>query len=150
MCAQLFVGWNDFGTHSTDLDAITPTMTTLAESGVRLTQYYGQSLCTPARAALHSGKFVHRTGFTTLTMEIEITAFSNYSVPLKHKLLAQRLADDAGYATTFIGKWNIGHCDAAYLPRGAAGGPGSCRALRDGSGSCDRSPPRGPSEPGRR
>ena len=110
------VGWNDFGTHSTDLDAITPTMTTLAESGVRLTQYYGQSLCTPARAALHSGKFVHRTGFTTLTMEIEITAFSNYSVPLKHKLLAQRLADDAGYATTFIGKWNIGHCADEYAP----------------------------------
>ena len=115
------VGWNDFGSQSTDLSEITPHMTRLADDGVKLTGYYGQSLCTPARASLHSGKFAHRTGFNPWTISggwtgIEILAYSNYSVPIANRLLAQRLSEDAGYATMFAGKWNIGHCADAYLP----------------------------------
>ena len=110
------VGWNDLGSQSSDLAQFTPYMTALANDGVRLERYYGQSICTPARAALHSGKFVHRTGFSTQTMEVEVHAFSNYSVSVKNRLLAQRLRDDANYSTTFVGKWNIGHCSEQYMP----------------------------------
>ena len=110
------VGWNDFGPSSSDLSELTPHMNELSEAGVRLTNYYGQSLCTPARAALHTGKFTHRTGFSSFTMEREINALSNYSLPIANRLLAQRLRDDAGYATLFVGKWNVGHCAEAYTP----------------------------------
>jgi arylsulfatase A-like enzyme len=37
---------------------------TLVAEGVELTAYYGQSMCSPARAALLSGKFVHKIGFS--------------------------------------------------------------------------------------
>ena len=110
------VGWDDFGDESGELSALTPHLSKLAAGGVRLTNLYGQSLCTPARAALHTGKFVHRLGFTSLQMEAEITGFSNFSIPIRHRLLAQRLSEDAGYATAFVGKWNVGHCAEAYAP----------------------------------
>ena len=110
------VGWDDFGEQSGELSALTPRLSKLAAGGVRLTGLYGQSLCTPARAALHTGKFVHRLGFNSLQMEAEVTAFSNFSIPIRHRLLAQRLSEDAGYATAFAGKWNVGHCNSSYPP----------------------------------
>jgi hypothetical protein len=110
------VGWNDMGAQSSDMSLLTPHMSALSTDGVTLTSYYGQALCTPARASLHSGKFVHRIGFTSKAMEREISAVSNYSVPLANRLLAQRLKTDGGYATVFVGKWNIGHCADEYAP----------------------------------
>ncbi|KAH8070442.1 sulfuric ester hydrolase [Aureococcus anophagefferens] len=86
------VGLNDLGFMSTDLKGVTPRMDAMASQGIRLTNYYGQSLCTPARTALMSGKFGHRTG-----------------------LLPAHLKD-AGYATYGVGKWNVGFCNDAYLP----------------------------------
>ena len=84
--------------------------------GVELTAYYGQSLCSPARAALMSGKFVHKIGFSDQWgPKREVTAFSNYSVPLGHVLMPEALKR-VGYGTHMIGKWNIGHCNEAYLP----------------------------------
>ena len=108
------VGLNDLGYLSTDLPGITPHMDALALDGVRLTNYYGQSLCTPARAALMSGKFGHRTGIQD-SLNFELAFNSNFSVPLRHKLLPAHLKD-LGYATYGVGKWNVGFCNEAYLP----------------------------------
>lgn len=114
------VGYNDMGYLSTDIPFSTPNLDRMRAEGVELTNYYGQSLCTPARATLMSGKFVHRIGFSTVMDEIEIQAFSNYSVALENKLMTSYL-DELGYAVHVIGKWNIGHCSQDYLPwnRGA-------------------------------
>ena len=114
------VGYNDLGYVSSDLPFVSPNLDQLAANGVKLTEYYGQSICTPARTTLMSGKFVHRTGFNTQQGRIEIFPISNYSVPLSHKLLPEYM-QGAGYATHVIGKWNIGHCHQDYLPwnRGA-------------------------------
>ena len=83
--------------------------------GVTLSNYYGQSLCTPARAALHSGKFVHRTGFSSLFAEREVRSWSNYSLSLSNKLIGQRMSA-LGYTSVYGGKWNIGHCNSLYTP----------------------------------
>lgn len=114
------VGYNDIGYLSTDIPFSTPNLDRMVQEGVELTNYYGQSLCTPARATLMSGKFVHKIGFSTVMDEIEIQAFSNYSVSLDNKLMTAYL-DELGYAVHVIGKWNIGHCSEDYLPwnRGA-------------------------------
>ena len=114
------VGMNDFGYQSTDLHGVTPNIDRLAASGVKLANLYGQQLCTPARAALLSGKFVHRIGFGSTAFQpsadaAEITAYSNFSIPLGATLLPQRLSD-AGYSTHGFGKWNVGHCNSSYLP----------------------------------
>lgn len=109
------VGMNDVGYLSTDIKGMTPTMDYLRSEGVTLRNYYGQSLCTPARATLMSGKFVHRIGFSTITDEIEITTYANYSIPIANKLLPAHM-QDAGYKTYGFGKWNLGICNEAYLP----------------------------------
>ena len=108
-------GWNDFGYQSTDLSTddftVTPHIDSLAGQGVKLKAYYGQPSCSPSRAALLAGKWVHKLGF----QDIEVSFYSNYSVPLRHTLLPDRLRAE-GYRTYGIGKWNIGHCNEAYLP----------------------------------
>ena len=110
------VGYNDFGYQSSDLHSATPHIDALALRGVRLTSYYGQPSCSPARAALLASKWVHRLGF----QDVEVMSYSNFSVPLRHTLMPARLRA-AGYSTFGVGKWNIGHCAEAYLPwnRGA-------------------------------
>lgn len=45
------VGMNDMGPTSTDLSVATPFIDSLAENGVRLSRYYTNHLCTPARVS---------------------------------------------------------------------------------------------------
>ncbi|KAJ8600322.1 hypothetical protein CTAYLR_000631 [Chrysophaeum taylorii] len=63
-----------------------------------------------------SGLFAHRIGFSRiLPSDIEIHPSSNYSIPIGVKLLPEYFRDQ-GYETHGAGKWNIGHCNDAYLP----------------------------------
>ena len=43
------MGMNDMGPSSTDLSMVTPFMDSLADEGVRISRYYSNHLCTPAR-----------------------------------------------------------------------------------------------------
>ncbi|KAH8058250.1 sulfuric ester hydrolase [Aureococcus anophagefferens] len=108
------VGLNDLW-RSTDLPKPTE-MSKLVRDGVELTSYYGQSLCSPARATLMTGKFAHKIGFSDQQGGVrEVTAYSNFSVPLGHDMLPQGMKR-LGYQTHAIGKWNIGHCNVKYMP----------------------------------
>ena len=110
------VGMNDLGYLSTDLSGATPNIDMLAKRGVTLTRYYGQESCTPARATLMTGKFTYRFGFASTRGTFdEITAFSNYSIPTANKLLPEHM-EALGYTSYGAGKWNLGHCNDAYLP----------------------------------
>ena len=51
-------GFNDVGYNSNDLSGMTPTLDALAGEGIKLRQYYGQQLCTPARGALMLEKLI--------------------------------------------------------------------------------------------
>lgn len=116
------LGWNDIGFQSTDLMGATPKIDALASKGVVFENYYGQSICTPARVALLTGMFPFRTGFDTSPINLrEILSYSNYSVPIGVALLPEylkRAAAERGerLRTYAVGKWNIGHCNEAYLP----------------------------------
>jgi len=114
------VGVNDLW-DSSDLPAgiVVPKMSRLAAAGLKLESYYGQAYCTVARAAMLTGKFSHRTGFASPVYSdvaaLEVSAASNFSIPLGVRLLPRALSD-AGYATHGLGKWNVGHCATEYLP----------------------------------
>lgn len=116
------VGWSDVGYQSTSLLSSTPKIDALASRGIAFDNYYGQSVCTPARVALLSGMFSFRTGFDTIPInQREILCYSNYSVPIGVTLLPEflkRAAAERGerLRTYAVGKWNIGHCNEAYLP----------------------------------
>ncbi|MEM7011656.1 MAG: sulfatase-like hydrolase/transferase [Verrucomicrobiota bacterium] len=83
----------------------TPNLDTLKSSSVWLSRAYSASpVCAPARAALLTGRFPHRTGAVTLNMK-------------KHPKLARIQLDETtitdvfranGYKIGLIGKWHSG------------------------------------------
>lgn len=90
----------------------TPNIDALAKTGVRLESYYGLPVCTPARAALMTGRYPMRYGLQTLVI------FPNhkYGLPTDEKTLPQALKE-AGYYTAMVGKWHLGHADKKYWPQ---------------------------------
>ncbi|KAJ1442389.1 alkaline-phosphatase-like protein [Ochromonadaceae sp. CCMP2298] len=62
------VGWNDLGYNSPLSPIPTPHIDRLSSSGVRLTQHYTHSVCTPSRAALLTGKYHINTGLTNVLL----------------------------------------------------------------------------------
>lgn len=49
------MGWNDIGYHGSEI--LTPNLDKLADSGVKLENYYTAPVCGPTRAQLLSGKY---------------------------------------------------------------------------------------------
>lgn len=83
----------------------TPNLDRLASQSVRFDQAYSAScVCAPARAALLTGRYPHRTGVVTLNMN-RYPALTR----LRHdeSTIAEVLGDH-GYATGLIGKWHCG------------------------------------------
>ena len=54
------MGWADVSFHGPDIK--TPNIDKIAASGVRLEQFYVQSVCSPTRAALLTGRYPMRLG----------------------------------------------------------------------------------------
>ncbi len=90
----------------------TPNIDSLARGGVRLESYYGLPLCTPARAALMTGRYPMRHGLQTFV----IFPGHTYGLPTDEVTLPQALKQ-AGYTTAMVGKWHLGHADRKYWPQ---------------------------------
>ena len=105
------LGWKDVGFNGAT-DVRTPTIDALARGGARLTQFYTQSMCTPTRAALMTGRYPFRYGLQTIV----IPGTANYGLDTTEFLMPQCLKD-AGYTTAIIGKWHLGHADIKYWPK---------------------------------
>jgi arylsulfatase A-like enzyme len=104
------LGWKDVGFRGSDIR--TPTLDRLAAQGAVFDQFYAQSMCTPSRAALMTGRYPHRYGLQTLV----IPSAGTYGLPTDEWLLPQALGE-AGYRTAIVGKWHLGHADPKYWPR---------------------------------
>ncbi len=103
------LGWKDVGYHGSDIR--TPNIDKLAQTGARLEQFYSQQICTPARAALMTGRYPLRYG---LQMAV-IPSAGRYGLATDEWLLPQALKQ-AGYQTAIVGKWHLGHFDRKYWP----------------------------------
>ncbi len=90
----------------------TPNIDALAKGGVRLESYYGLPVCTPARAALMTGRYPMRHGLQTLV----IFPSHKYGLPTDEKTLPQALKE-VGYSTCMVGKWHLGHADKKFWPQ---------------------------------
>jgi arylsulfatase A-like enzyme len=76
----------------------TPHLDSLAREGVLCTRAYATSpVCSPCRASIITGRYPHAAGVPANNRVLD------RSIPT----LADRL-NDAGYRTSFIGKWHLG------------------------------------------
>ena len=103
------LGNADLGYRGSDIR--TPNIDKLAMEGVRLESFHGMPVCTPARAALMTGRYPMRYGLQTLV----IFPNHSYGLPTDERTLPQALKE-AGYRTLMVGKWHLGHADRKFWP----------------------------------
>ncbi|MGB4334982.1 MAG: arylsulfatase [Chromatiaceae bacterium] len=127
------LGFSDMGSFGGEIR--TPNLDSLANAGVRFTNFYTHASCSPTRSMLLSGVDTHRNGLGNMD---EWTAPNQRGVPgyegyLNHGVLTlPQLLKDAGYHTYMVGKWHLGKAPE-LIP--AARGFERDFSLLDGAGS---------------
>ena len=86
-------------------------MLALGAHGVLLESYYGQSICTPARSSMLTGRYAAHTGMQHSFWQ----QGQRGGLPLRFRTMADHFKA-AGYATAMIGKWHTGFESWAYTP----------------------------------
>lgn len=104
------MGYGDIGAFGNP-DVQTPALDRLAAEGVKLTQHYsGSCVCAPARAALMTGRYPHRTG------AIDTLEGRGLDRLALREVTIANILKSSGYATGLIGKWHLGALDPRYHP----------------------------------
>ncbi|MCO1574339.1 sulfatase-like hydrolase/transferase [Crossiella sp. SN42] len=104
------LGYGDLG-HCNGHASRTTALDQLCAEGIALTQHYSAApVCAPARAALLTGRYPHRTGAIDT---LELRGLDRLA--LRERTLADSLAA-AGYRTGLVGKWHNGALDERYHP----------------------------------
>jgi len=102
------LGYGDLGCYGSPIR--TPNLDRLAADGVRFTHFYSANpVCSPARAALMTGRYPTRVGVPRVLNPKDTTG-----LPDSETTMAQVLKPK-GYRTMCIGKWHLGHLPQ-YLP----------------------------------
>jgi arylsulfatase A-like enzyme len=127
------LGFADMGSYGSEIK--TPNLDSLANDGVRFTNFYTHATCSPTRSLLLSGVDTHQNGLGNMD---EWTAPNQQGVPGYEGYLNNRvvtlpqLLKDAGYHTYMVGKWHLGKAPE-QIP--AARGFERDFSLLDGAGS---------------
>ncbi|MGC3958369.1 MAG: arylsulfatase [Verrucomicrobiota bacterium] len=106
------LGYSDIGCFGSEI--ATPNLDHLAQTGVRLTQFYNQARCCPTRAALLTGRYPHQVGIGDMIDDYAATArnVANSPAYLDHLTTDSptmaELLRSAGYRTLMCGKWHLG------------------------------------------
>jgi len=127
------LGFADMGAFGSEIK--TPNLDSLANDGVRFTNFYTHATCSPTRSMLLSGVDTHVNGLGNMD---EWAAPNQWGVDGYEGYLNNRVATlpqllkDAGYHTYMVGKWHLGKAPD-QIP--AARGFERDFSLLDGAGS---------------
>jgi arylsulfatase len=115
-------GYNDIGCYYTadpsgQVARIeTPRLDRMAAEGTRFTDFYvAASVCTPSRAAILTGCYPPRVGFSDKAGGPGVLTPSSAAGLHADETTVAELLRSAGYATGCVGKWHLGHQEP-FLP----------------------------------
>ena len=105
----LYVVWDDTGIATWDCFGglvEMPTMSRIAERGVRLSQFHTTALCSPTRASLLTGRNATTVGMATIEEFTDGFPNCNGRIPFDTALISEVLAEQ-GWNTYSVGKWHL-------------------------------------------
>lgn len=98
------MGYSDIGSYGSEIQ--TPNLDRLATDGLRLKQFYNNSICAPTRASLITGQYPHKAGVGYFNVNLGLPAYQGYLN--KESLTLAEVLKLAGYQTYLSGKWHVG------------------------------------------
>ena len=115
-------GYNDVGCYFTaDPNGAvrridTPRLDQMAAEGTRFTDFYvAASVCTPSRAAILTGCYPPRVGFSDKAGGPGVLTPTSKAGLHADEVTIAEILQGAGYATGCVGKWHLGHQEP-FLP----------------------------------
>ena len=103
------MGYHDLGFMNNDLIS-TPNINKYREDGQFFEWMYGQSTCSPTRAALMTGRYPIHNGINKI-----IDDDATYGVYLNNTFIS-KIFHQNGYDTHMVGKWHLGMYKWSYTP----------------------------------
>ena len=103
-------GYGELGVYGGGITrgAATPRIDTLAEEGIRLTNFNVEAQCTPSRSALMTGRYAIRSGNGSVPLTTGMYGLTQWEITMAEML------SDAGYATGMFGKWHLGQTEGRF------------------------------------
>jgi len=97
------LGYSDLGAYGSEIS--TPNLDRLAKQGLRLQEFYNNSICAPTRASLLTGQYQHKAGVGYFSNDLGLPAYQGY-INAESLTLAEVLKSN-GYSTITSGKWHV-------------------------------------------
>jgi arylsulfatase A-like enzyme len=106
------MGYSDLGNYGSEIS--TPNLDKLAKEGLRLREFYNNSICAPTRASLLTGQYQHKAGVGYFDVNLGLPAYQGYLN--KESLTLGEVFRSGGYSTLMSGKWHVGSEDQSQWP----------------------------------
>ena len=114
MCDDM--GFSDLGCYGSEIE--TPHLDSLAQAGVRFTQFKNTGRSCPTRAALLTGRYQHQVGMGWMTAVDEHRPGYRGQISKEYPTIAEVMKAN-GYGTYMCGKWHVTVDGAFYAPNGS-------------------------------
>lgn len=99
------LGFSDIGPYGAS-ELQTPNLDRLAAEGLRLKEFYNNSICAPTRASLLTGQYQHKAGVGYFNVNLGLPAYQGFLN--KESLTLAEVLKTGGYTTMMSGKWHVG------------------------------------------
>lgn len=110
------MGYSDLGCYGSEIE--TPNLDGLAGEGIRFSQFYNTSRCSPTRSSLMTGLYSHQAGMGLLTTD-EGPQNPGYRGRLMERCVTiAEVLRPQGYENIITGKWHMGDARKEWWPLG--------------------------------